>query len=172
MLLARSSSRMYAGRMDHPFDKLSISNGQLLHRPIGNMQQDVPYMATAEVEILGKESQGPVGEPPGYGRFGFKLNTAPDGVWKELFYKKDHLNRDAGPSIEGKLMVLVCDPGNVKLYYGYIKTAIGETNVAYKTERESVVRRVEQEMARREMETKRQDEIKEKIKRSFDDLEL
>jgi hypothetical protein len=112
------------------------------------MQQAVPYMDTMEV-LLGKESQEPAGEPRGYGKFRFKLNTAPDPVWKELFSKRVPLIRDAKPSVEGKSTVLRCDPGNAQLYYGYIKTAIGKTNVAYKAERESVVQRVKQEMARR-----------------------
>jgi hypothetical protein len=122
--------------------------------------------------MLGKESQEPAGEPRGYGKYRFKLDAAPDRVWKELFSKKITLNRDAAPSIEVKSIVLVCDPGNAQPYYQKIKSAIGETNVAYKAERESVFQRVEQEMAKRQLEAKQEDELKDRIKRSFDELEL
>jgi hypothetical protein len=166
----------YANSMNHPFGMLLIKDGQLFRRVTKNYvtteTNTIPYMNIADVEIQDKLHANPAAHPAGYWDYLFELNTNPDPIWKELFYKNIGLNRDAAPDFTSDLMTLRCDPANLKSLYQDIKAAIGKTNVAYKAEKEKVIAGVEQAMARQGLEQTRRTGEEEKIRSAFDELEL
>jgi hypothetical protein len=155
--------------MDHPFDRLSIKDGQLvLKTPTGS----APYMDTESVKIVRKVKAEVVEEPIGYGKFSFELSAPADSVWQELFYKNVALNRDAAPSFYGKLLVIVCDPMNVEAYHQKIQMAIERTDQVYKSERQNVIARVQQDMDKAAMATQGKANAQKAIEAAFDRIKL
>ena len=100
------------------------------------------------------------------------MNTNPDPIWRELFFRNIPLNRDAAPVFKTPQMVLVCDPVNLERFYQYIRPAIAKTNADYRTERDLVITRVEEEQKRHADETIEAQDRASVIRQKFDDLKL
>jgi hypothetical protein len=157
--------------MSHDFDTLFINEGKLQHFN-QNRKTFEPYMSIEEVKVLSKTGSKSVTDPEGYAKYEFALNTAADSTWHGLFYQNVPLNRDALPRFVGTQMILTCDPANLESHYQKIRLSIQTTNAMYRTEKENVFRRVEQEMTKRQLSKKQEGEKEETIKRGFDELEL
>ena len=155
--------------MDHPFDKISIKDGQLVLKTPG---ASAPYMDTESVKIVRKVKAEVVEEPAGNGKFSFELSAPTDSVWQELFYKNVALNRDAAPSFYGKLLIHVCDPVNVEAYHQKIQMAIERTDQVYKSERQNVIAQVQQDMNKAALVAQGKAHSQRAIEAAFDRIKL
>ena len=158
--------------MDHPLDMLLVKDGQLFQRIGANVEHVIPYMNLGEIKVLETGEANPIAGQPGFWAYPFELNAAVDSVWRELFLRNFTFDRRVAPHFENKRMILECEPVNLQVRYAAIKVAMGKTNGDYIVESEKLVPRVQQEMAKRELEAMRKAEAEEKIRRAFDELEL
>jgi hypothetical protein len=155
--------------MDHPFDKLSIKDEQLV---LKTASASAPYMDTESVKIVRKVRAEAVADPAGYGKFSFELNAPTDSVWQELFYQNVDLNRDAAPNFYGKLLILVCDPMNVEDYHQKIQMAIERADPIYKSERQNVIVRVQKDMSKAALAAQEKATAQRAIEAAFDRIKL
>jgi len=155
--------------MDHPFDKLSIKDEQLVQK---TASASAPYMDTESVKIVRKVKAEAVADPAGYGKFCFELSAPTDSVWQELFYRNVALNRDVAPSFYGKLLILVCDPMNVEDYHQKIQMAIERTDQIYKSERQNVIVRVQKDMNKAALAAQEKANAQRAIEAAFDRIKL
>ena len=155
--------------MDHPFDKLSIRDEQLVRK---TASASAPYMDTESAKIVRKVKAEAVTDPAGYGKFSFELSAPTDSVWQELFYQNVALTRDAAPSFYGKLLILVCDPMNVEDYHQKVQMAIERTDRIYKSERQNVIVRVQKDMNKAALAAQEKANAQRAIEAAFDRIKL
>jgi hypothetical protein len=166
-LRALKSSRAPARpALQHPLQDLTFFDGAIYHLRQG--QPGAEYLSLSGVEVIAKISLKELGG--NRCEYRFELNLAIDAVWRAFFAHQ--LPGDRSVRLEGRTLVLSCQPSDLEETYQRVKRAMEGANQWYAEEREALISRViasdEEREAAREMEENR----KTGLRRQFEFLEL
>jgi hypothetical protein len=169
-----STSTPNSDKPTHPWAELSLLNGQVMR---GSAKQAREYLATPEVTIAAKK-EAIVDADGGRTSYAFKLNTAPDAIWRVIFEKKledlpTGINRsDLRVEFRDDTLFLLCMPSKLETKYAFVKESVARTNRDYQQEKQAVHQRVSREDAAKTQEQAAGKTKVEKVKERFAKLEL
>jgi hypothetical protein len=158
----------------HPWADLSLQEEKIV---LGSGKQQREYLTTPEVKIMDKK-EAIVDADGGRTSYAFKLNTAPDAVWRGIFDRHlddppEGINRsDLRVQFREDTLFLLCMPSRLEAKYAFVKSAVARSNVDYQREKESVRERVTKlDTQKKQKETAGKTKVQ-KVKERFAKLEL
>jgi len=159
----------------HPWTELSLRDDKIIHGKAPKPETE--YLSTPEVSIVGKK-EVLVDIDGGRTSYAFKLNTAPDAGWRHLFNKNfenvpDGINRsDLRVEFKDDTLFLLCMPSKLEAKYAFVKDTVSKTNGDYKSEKETVRRRLYETAAQSKQDSAAGKGKIQTVKERFDKLQL